>query len=41
MEMSERELRAVLLQLAGGSRGRAAQDAAVAEISEVLTVTRA
>jgi len=38
--MTERELRAVLLQLAGGSQGRAVQDAAVAEISNVITVTR-
>lgn len=40
MEMSERELRAVLLVLAGGIAGRAVQDATVAEISEVLTRTR-
>jgi len=30
LEMSETELRAVLLQLAGGARGRDVQDAAVA-----------
>jgi len=41
LEMSETELRAVLLQLAGGARGRAVQDAAVAEISAVLARTRA
>ena len=41
LEMSETELRAVLLQLAGGARGRDVQDAAVAEISAVLAWTRA
>jgi hypothetical protein len=40
MGMSERELRAVLLGLAGGIAGRAVQDATVAEISAILTQTR-
>ena len=40
LEMSETELRAVLLQLAGGARGRDVQDTAVAEIRAVLERTR-
>lgn len=41
LDLTETELRAVLLQLAGGARGRDVQDAAVAEIAAVLERTRA
>jgi hypothetical protein len=40
MNLTEQEMRAVLLILASGTRGRDVQDATVAEISEVLAKTR-
>lgn len=40
MSMTEQEMRAVLLILASGTRGRDVQDAALTEISEVLAKTR-
>ena len=40
LKMTGTELRAVLLQLAGGARGRDVQDTAVAEIRAVLERTR-
>jgi len=40
LDKTDQELRAVLLNLAGGSRGRAVRDAAVTEIAVVLVRTR-
>jgi CheY-specific phosphatase CheX len=41
LDLTEQEAKAVLLQLAGGARGREVQDATAAEISEVLAKTGA
>lgn len=40
MDLTEQEMRAVVLILASGARGRAVQDATVAEISGALAQTR-